>query len=106
MTQILKPCPFCGEDMLDVQTDRYWDGILLGDYVPYAFVVCPSCSARGPIAQRGTGSEEQCKVDAMRKWDKRAEPESDAGGAFDEQRYSKVCRLLEQALSTMSEWGA
>jgi hypothetical protein len=29
----------------------------------------------------------------------------DAGGAFDVQRYSKVCRLLEQAMTTMSEWG-
>lgn len=34
-----------------------------------------------------------------------AMPESDAGGAFDSERYSKVCRLLEDALTTMSEWG-
>ena len=27
------------------------------------------------------------------------------GGVFDEQRYSRVCRLLEEALTLMSEWG-
>ena len=64
----LKPCPWCGEDRLDVATDEF--GTKLG-YVPYAFVVCPSCSARGPISQRNGMTEEQCKVDAMRKWEAR-----------------------------------
>lgn len=29
----------------------------------------------------------------------------DAGSGFDEERYSKVCRLLEEAQAVMSEWG-
>lgn len=65
---ILKPCPWCGEDRLDVVTDKYW---MAQNYVPYAFVICPSCSARGPIAQRGTLSENQCLTEAMRKWEAR-----------------------------------
>lgn len=64
----LKPCPFCGNDLFNVATDEYWT---VRGYMPYSFVICSNCSACGPIAQRGTGSEEQCKVDAMRKWEAR-----------------------------------
>ena len=64
----LKPCPFCGQTGVGVHTDRY---LAAHDYVPYAFVVCPHCSAQGPIVQRGEMTEGECKVLAMRAWERR-----------------------------------
>ena len=92
----LKPCPFCGS-MATIHCD-----------IPrlHAYGYGVGCSNPNCTAYSGYGMMTcETKEEAVAAWNRRAKPESDAGGAFDEQRYSKVCRLLEQALSTMSEWG-
>ena len=61
-------CPFCGGDRLSVHTDEYWSA---QGYVPYAYVMCWSCSARGPVVQRGTLTEEECATNAVKAWAKR-----------------------------------
>lgn len=64
----LKPCPFCGNDQLSVARDPYCEPI-----PTCMFVVCPSCGAMGPAAYRNDKSEDALKVDAMRKWEERAD---------------------------------
>lgn len=66
----LKPCPFCGHTTVGVHTSCYWSAM---SYVPYAYTVCATCGAQGPIVQRGVLSEDECKVHAMRKWEMRAD---------------------------------
>jgi Lar family restriction alleviation protein len=63
----LKPCPFCGNDQVDVARDTYCEPIQTCMYV-----VCPSCGAQGPIACRHTLSVDDLRVEAMRKWERRA----------------------------------
>lgn len=64
----LTPCPFCGNDQVDVASEP------LRDELPMVvFIVCPTCGARGPIAYRHTLSVDDLRVEAMRKWEMRVD---------------------------------
>ena len=62
----LKPCPFCGNDQVDVVRELRLISTCM-------FVVCPSCGTRGPVAYRNDKAEDALKVEAMRKWERRAD---------------------------------
>lgn len=96
------PCPVCGErpliiSYLGMARRRKW-----------------SCACRNKCHATRTFLECDYAVLEWNAWadgedydedEDEEDDETDAGGVFDEQRYSRVCRLLEEALTLMSEWG-
>jgi Lar family restriction alleviation protein len=59
-TKQIKPCPFCGSS-----------ASLNSDHVDF-FVMCDTCSGKGPRLQSPTGNHEASKRGAVEAWNKRA----------------------------------
>lgn len=71
----LKPCPFCGDDvLLKVVTDQpsYMERYGMEGYTE-VFVYCPSCGAQGPRVSRAHYSLITCKAEAAQRWNRRVQ---------------------------------
>lgn len=63
----LKPCPFCGHEIIEDWGDSTWSGFNKWRY-------CPECQAQGPHmhSRRGEGSDE-CQARADEAWNTRVD---------------------------------
>ena len=78
----MEPCPFCGGEAELVENSG-------GNY----FIRCRSCGCR-------TRFFNENHIGAQTTWNRRAKE-----GGFDEERYSRIARHLEDALDEFTRWG-
>ena len=67
MKLLLEPCPFCGKDA-ELKSDGDRD---MNATIPYHFVECLTCRARGPKFSEYFKPAEECRLGAVQFWNQR-----------------------------------
>jgi Lar family restriction alleviation protein len=75
MSELLKPCPWCGGGDLrvatwDVQPDNWWSG----------HVTCTHCDAQGASPGEWLGDEDEARAAAIAAWNTRVSEGGSSGG--------------------------